>query len=382
MTAAATSVFKRDLVSIAELVEIGRRVPEWKQAVARLFFSPTVRLSFYRAFAIYQSQGIREDISLANWWNVITRRGTRRSWHPMAVMIPVLLYRMNEVGERWQSAFIPWLPANDAMLFRASRQTGITPKLMRRLTEMSVEERRWSKEIRKAIAPAMVNIAYVIILIVSVGLFYFPALHRQLPNMRITGGAAQLQALSNVITSYGILILALVVAMPFLLKRFLESSGTMRSLFDGMIGFSLYRQSTGMTFLLGLSAILEAGAKFEEAIALMKEDATPYVRERLEAALAYDDLKPADALTATGYGWPDQETLELLQLYMEMRNPHEGIDILVNDWFERAIEKYVQIGNMVSTLCQFLTWGIVAWLYIVSNELTTNAASFAHGIGH
>jgi hypothetical protein len=379
---ASVDSFKIDLVSIQELVEIGRRIPEWKQAVARLFFSANVRLSFYRAFAIYQSQGIREDMSLANWWNVITRRGTQKLWHPMAVMIPVLLYRMNEVGERWQSALIPWLPANDAMLFRASRQTGITPKLMRRLTEMSVESRRWSKEIRKAIAPALVNIAYIIVLIASVGLFYFPALHRQLPNMRITGGAAQLQALSNFVNSYGILILSLMVAAPFLLRRFLESAGTVRSIFDGLVGFSLYRQSTGMTFLLGLSAILETGAKFEEAIFLLKEDATPYVRERLEALLAYDDLKPADALTATGYGWPDEETLELLQLYMEMRNPHEGIDVLVNDWFERAIEKYVVIGNTVSTLCQFLTWGIVAWLYIVSNELTTNAASFAHGIGH
>jgi len=377
MIAAAES-FKTDLVPIEELVEIGRRAPEWRLAMARLFFSPEVRLSFYRAFAIYQSQGIREDVSLANWWNVITRRGTQRLWHPMAVLIPVLLYRMNEVGERWQSAFIPWLPANDAMLFRASRQTGITPKLMRRLTEMSVEGRRWSKEIRKAIAPALVNIAYIVALIACVGLFYFPALHRQLPNMRITGGAAQLQALSNFVNSYGILLLGLVVTVPFLLKRFLDSAGPVRSFFDGVIGFSLYRQSTGMTFLLGLSAVLETGAKFEEAIDLLKEDATPYVRERLEAVLAYDDLKPADALTATGYNWPDAETLELLQLYMEMKNPHEGIDVLVNDWFERAIEKYVVIGNVISTLCQFMTWGIVAWLYIVSNELTTNAASFAH----
>ena len=188
----------------------------------------------------------------------------------------------------------------------------------------------------------------------------------------------QLQALSNFIDSYGILLLGLAVAIPFLVKRFLDSAGPIRSFFDGLIGFSLYRQSTGMTFLLGLSAVLETGAKFEEAIDLLKEDATPYVRERLEAVLAYDDLKPADALTATGYNWPDAETLELLQLYMEMKNPHEGIDVLVNDWFERAIEKYVVIGNAISTLCQFMTWGIVAWLYIVSNELTTNAASFAH----
>jgi len=381
MIAVAES-FKAELVSIPDLIEIGRRVPEWKLAVARLFFSSDIRLSFYRAFAIYQSQGIREDVSLANWWNVITRRGTQRLWHPMATLIPVLLYRMNEVGERWQSAFIPWLPANDAMLFRASRQTGITPKLMRRLTEMSVEDRRWSKEIRKAIAPALVNIAYIVVLIAAVGLFYFPALHKQLPNMRITGGAAELQALSNFVNSYGIALFAATATAPFLLKRFLDSAGPVRSFFDGLAGFSLYRQSTGMTFLLGLSAILETGAKFEEAVDLLKEDATPYVRERLEAVLAYDDLKPADALAATGYNWPDEETLELLQLYMEMKNPNEGIDVLVNDWFERAIEKYVVIGNMISTLCQFITWGIVAWLYIVSNELTTNAASFARGTGH
>lgn len=374
--------FKAELVSIEQLVEIGRRVPEWRQGMARLFFSTEVRVSFYRAFAIYQGQGIREDVSLANWWNVITRRGTRRLWHPMAVLIPVLLYRMNEVGERWQTAFIPWLPANDAMLFRASRQSGITSKLMLRLTEMSVEGRRWSKEIRKAVAPALVNLAYIVVLIASIGLFYFPALHRQLPNMRITGGAAQLQGLSTFVNSYGLAILALGAATPILLRRFLDSAGPIRSLFDGVIGFGLYRQSTGMTFLLGLSAVLETGAKFEDAIDLLKEDATPYVRERLEAVLAYDDLKPAEALAATGYNWPDEETLELLQLYMEMKNPHEGIDVLVNDWFERAIEKYVVIGNTISTLCQFMTWGIVAWLYIVSNELTTNAASFAHGVGH
>jgi len=381
MIATAES-FKADLVSIEQLVEIGRSVPEWKLAVARLFFSPEVRLSFYRAFSIYQSQGIREDISLANWWNVITRRGTRKRWHPMALLIPVLLYRMNEVGERWQSAMIPWLPANDAMLFRASRQSGITAKLMSRLTEMSVEGRRWSKEIRKAVAPALVNIVYIVVLVACIGLFYFPALHRQLPNMRITGGAAKLQALSNFVTSYGLLTLVLFAALPFLFRRFLDSAGAIRSLFDGFVGFSLYRQSTGMTFLLGLSAVLETGAKFEEALDLLKEDATPYVRERLEAVLAFDDLKPADALAATGYNWPDEETLELLQLYMEMKNPHEGIDVLVNDWFERAIEKYIVIGNAVSTICQFVTWGIVAWLYIVSNELTTNAANFAHGVAH
>jgi hypothetical protein len=360
------------LVSEEELVEQGRLMPEWRQRVARLIFSSSERLNFYRALAVYRAQDVREGAALVNWWNVVTGRGSKNLWHPLAVLIPVMLHAMHNRGARWQALFKRWVPANDAMIITASERAGLTPQLLQSLTSLAMLQRQWSKKIRAAALPAVVNLVWLVGLLAGIGLFYFPALQRSMPHMRLTGRVATLAHLSAFINGYGLFLFGGLIAFPFAIKALLQNvTGPLRALADGLPGLSLYRQATGMTFLLGISTLLEVGENFIDAVHLLRESAPPYVRERLDAILAFDNLRPAEAMIATGFHWPDDATLELLSLYMVTRSPQDGIRAIVEDWFERAGDAYARIAVMINSLGQLVTWGLVGWLYLVTSELTT-----------
>ena len=372
---AAMEGFRQPQVSEEELVERGRFMPIWRQKMAQWSFNSAERLAFYRALSVYRSQDVREGAALVNWWNVITARGSRQMWHPLAILLPVLLHAMHYRGTRWQTLFKQWVPANDGMIVTASERAGLTPSLLRTLMELSLAQRRWAKQVRAAAVPALVNLLWLVGLLAGISLYYFPALQRSMPHMRMVGRVAALAHLSSFIDHYGLVLLVFGAGIPFLIKALLAGmTGPLRSLLDGLPGFALYRQSTGMTFLLGLSALLEVGENFIDSVRMLRVGATPYVRERLDAILAFDNLRPAEAMAATGFHWPDDATLELLTLYMVTKSPQEGIRVLVEDWFDRAGDAYARMAAMVNSLGQLVTWGVVGWLYLVTSELTTTIA--------
>jgi len=362
-------------VAEEELVERGRFTPLWRQHLARALFTPVERLNFYRALAVYRAQDVREGAALVNWWNVITGRGSKNGWHSLAILIPVLLYAMHYQGARWQSVFKHWVPNDDAMIITASERVGLTPQLLQTLVSLSLARRQWSKKIRAAALPALINLLWLMGLLAGIGLFYFPALRHSMPHMRLVGNVALLAQLSDFMSRSGLFLLAIMLLLPFAGKALLRNmTGPGRTLIDGLPGLSLYRQATGMTFLLGVSALLDVGENFIDSVRLLRSHASPYVRERLDAILAFDNLRPAEAMTATGFHWPDDATLELLTLYMVTKSPQEGIRILVTDWFERAGDSYARIAVMVNSLGQLVSWGLVGWLYLVTSELTATMA--------
>lgn len=360
------------LISEEELIERGRVMPSWRQNLARFGFSARIRLDFYRALSVYRSQDIRENAALVNWWNVITARGGKNLAHPLAILIPVMLHAMHNQGTRWQSLFRHWVPSNDAMIITASERAGLTPSLLRILCDLSLAQRRWGRKINQAALPALINFIWLIALLAAIGLFYFPALQRSMPHMRMVGNIALLARISAFVNHFGIPLLLGLAALPVLANRLLRCmTGGLRASLDRLPGFSLYRQATGMTFLLGISALLEVGENFIDAVLVLRETSSPYVRERLDAILAFDNLRPADAMIATGFHWPDDSTLELLSLYMVTRSPQEGIRIIVDDWMERAGDSYARMAASINGVGQIITWAIVGWLYLVTAELTT-----------
>jgi hypothetical protein len=379
----AGSTFSIPLLTEEELIDHGRDIPPWRQRTARFMFGTDTRLAFYRALAVYRGQDIRESTALVNWWNIVTGRGTRNLWHPLAILIPVVLYRMHELGERWQAAFRPWIPASDAMIFTASEQAGLTPRLLDTLITLTLQQRTRSKLIRQSLGPALVNFAWIVALLAGVGLYYFPALKRSMPHMRLVGGAATLQSLSDFVTADGPFVLMALAALPFFVRYMLDNfTGPLRAGLDGLPLFGGHRQATGMTCLLGLSALLEAGGNFRDGLQILRRTATPYMRERIDAILAFDDLRPADAMAATGFHWPDDATIELLTLYMETKDPQTGIRAIVNDWFDRAGEQYALKARIVSTIGQLVTWGLVGWLYLVTSDIVFSASAAGHAVGH
>ena len=369
--------------STADLIEIGRAMPLWKERLARLRFGTDLRLTFYRALIVYRTQGIRETDALGNWWNILTKRGSRNLWHPLAILIPLLIFSMHEKGLRWQTVFKQWVPADDAMMFSASEHSGLSPEILQTLVILTQRRRAQSKDMRAAMGPPIFNLALVAAIIAGVGLWYFPALQKSMPGMRLVGGAATLAKLSAFVTGYGLPTVAGLATIPVLFKLLLTRwTGPWRVVADTLPLFSMYREATGMIFLMGLNALLNTGASFRDALDILAEKASPYVRERLLGILSFDDLRPAEAMAATGFHWPDDTTIELLTLYMETKDPQAGIRVIVEDWFSNAAEKFQRLGKTANLLGQLVTWGIVGWLYMVTNDLISATGQAAGRLTH
>lgn len=382
MTAAAFSIPAMDE---GDLVTRGRHMHPWRLAYAKaaLRLDMRTRLSFYRALAVYRRQNIKESAAFTNWWNITTARGQRNLSQPMAILIPVLLYRMHDLGERWQTAFKMWVPQTDALIFSASEHAGLTSGIIDSLIADTLKQRAWARQFREAVFPPLVSAVAIVGILVAAGLVYFPALKKAMPNMRLVGGAADLQSLSDFLVAYGPILAIGLAAAPFIAIQVLRNAtGPIRAALDFMPVFASYRQSSGMRFLLGVALLLQSGEKFIDALRILADGATPYARERIDAIIAFDNLRPADAMAATGYHWPDDATIEMLSLYIDQNDPETGIRIVVDDWYDRATERNAALARLASSIGQLVTWSIVGWLYMVSNDIINASTAVTRAAGH
>ena len=141
--------------------------------------------------------------------------------------------------------------------------------------------------------------------------------------------------------------------------------------------WSLYKIFVGITWLLALSALVKGGVPVSVALQSLKRDASKYLIERTDAALAY--IKNGDnlgqSLSKTGFQFPDKEIIADLKIYAELDNFEEALESLANNWLEESvylIEQKAAILNMVAilTVAAIIAWAVFG-VFDMQDQITS-----------
>jgi len=153
----------------------------------------------------------------------------------------------------------------------------------------------------------------------------------------------------------GLFLLLVLATLPFF-------RGSVRVFLDRTLPpWSIYRMIHGATFLRNVAVQTKAGIQVYNSVSGMTEGASPWLRERLEAALQgiRQGFNLGDALHYAEHDFPDHTAVKLLRVFARRNNFEDKIYLFAKEWQQTTLAM-VKKASSVLFMVAILTLGVVA----------------------
>ena len=268
-------------------------------------------------------------------------------------------------GARLSRAMQDWVTVEEMMLISAGEQSGTLESSLRSAANVMGA--------RKRIASAVyAGLAYPVFLVfLAIGILFLfafkivPAFTSVLHGANWHGMAAAMVGLSGFAHNWLWLVLPLIIVFIVLfflsLPRF---DGPLRVVLDRYAPYSIYRIMQGSTWLIALSAMIEAGMRIEVALEQLASNASPWLKQRINSCLTgmRTGRSMGDALARTGYDFPDREIIDDLAVYSALSGFEEALLMLGREWLEESIEQIESRMKLVFGVSLFIVGILIAFL--------------------
>ncbi len=330
------------------------RYPSLFRFAAKSEFGAKQRYKFYIKLSQLLGNGVPLGTALQQIESVALRT-KKRSIMPLVYA----RWRRNvENGMNFGQCLAPYIPNSEAILLESGAESGLLVDAINNVAD-TVEQQ---SKIRKAI---IANAAYPVLLLVMLvsalvlaSYMVIPAFAVILPVEKWTGMAYIVAQTAAAIREYGILFLIILVIGITLISISLPRwSGPSRRYVENIIPWNLYRMWQGSAFLLAVSAIMNAGVKLDEvSLGRISRNASPYLAQRINAIKRgiVSGANLGDALSQTGYAFPDAEIISDLQIYARLRGFDKNLVRITRNWVKDLVEKVEIIMRILNTVILFL----------------------------
>lgn len=284
------------------------------------------------------------------------RRALRGAADPQVIALAAWIEGMRN-GMRLSQMLDGWVTPVERMLISAGETAGTLEASL--LASARVMEAQ--SEIKGTVVKGM---AYpIILLMVAFGVLYMfgfrvvPEFIKIVPADRFHGSAAVLISLSDFARGWIIVVavgvIAAIVAFFMSLSRW---DGATRIFLDRYPPYSVYRIVQGSTWLIGLSSMLEAGVRLEQALQQLRNTADKWLANRIDGAVhgMRSGLLLGDALHRSGYEFPDREIIDDLGVYSSLSGFDEALSIIGREMLVEGVNNIRALMAMI-TLISFLS---------------------------
>lgn len=269
------------------------------------------------------------------------RVATSGEKHPQAIAFYEWM-RGIQNGVRLSSMFDGWTGDDERMLISAGEQSGSMDKAFNSAARIMEARTQINSTVFGGLAYPFVLIMLVFGVLYLFGFKIIPAFSKIAPPEKWTGLAHAMVEVSMFAQSWlwliAVMIAILVTAFFVSLPRW---DGPMRIRLDRYAPYGIYRVMHGSTWLIGLSALVEAGLRVETALQQLSMTASPWLRTRIDACLrgTRSGLNVGEALARSGYEFPDREIIDDLGVYSSLSGFDVALSILGKEWLEESVEQ-------------------------------------------
>ncbi len=277
-----------------------------------------------------------------------------------------------EQGYSFSDATRGWLPQEETLLVTSANIADLVVALENVETVVN-----GITKIKRAMRSAITYPLFLLVLtfgiIVMVGAYLLPPLASVAgPNVVWTGAANLLIVVSEFCMNYWHIIAASFVGICFLVWVSLANwTGWIRTLFDDFAPWSIYKVSVSAGWLMSLSAMVNAGVAMPDAMRVLADNSSKYLRDILESALHYiangDNL--GVALSKTGRNFPSSEIIGDLTIYSEMNDFGENISKVANDYLQDSVRRMESISSTLNSVGILLVSAIIAWIVLATFQM-------------
>jgi type II secretory pathway component PulF len=267
-------------------------------------------------------------------------------------------------GRKLSEAAKEWVTTEEAMLLMAGEQSGTLPEAMASVVTVTKSK----KSIQSAIFG---GVAYPFFLVLmSFGVMYLfnfkiiPAFTRAVRGESWIGMAKTMVDASAFAQNWlHWIAVALIVCIVAFFVSLPIWSGPSRTYIDRFPPYSIYRVMQGSSWIIALSALIQAGVRIDSALAQLSTSASPWAKVRIDAALrglrAGRNL--GEALQQSGYEFPDREIISDIRVYSTKSGFDEALRLIGDEWITESVERIESLMAKVFSATLLLAAGIIAF---------------------
>ena len=283
-----------------------------------------------------------------------------------------------ERGMTFSEATRGWVPPNETLLVTSGNLSNLVVAL-ENVGRVVDGMQRIRRAMTSAIAYPLFLLALTFGIIIMVGLYLVPPLRDVAGNDIIwRGSAMSLVWLSDFSIKYWYIFLISFASIVSIIWLSLANwSGHVRTLFDKLPPWNVYKIQASVGWLMSLAAMVSAGVTIPDAMRMLADNANRYLRRILDSALHFiangDNL--GIALEKTKYEFPDSEIIGDLTIYADMNGFDENLTQVANDYLNESVRKMEKVSSTLNSLGILLVSAIIAWVVLGTFQMQDQITS-------
>lgn len=365
--------------------QTGSRKPRstWAKVVRygdSLAFAWPVRQGLYRHLAAQVGNTMPVETALENYRLRLQRRGRVSS----DKIVGDVSRRMRD-GSTLAAALSKWIPADEVSIINSGEMSGNLAKSLELLIESKRRVATVVKSVKAAVTRPIIYLVAIYVFVWALGAFIIPDLQFALPEDRAKGMAAGMFKAGHLANSWGALIppVVAVVFVYLVLFSLPRWKGRYRVIAERYFPFSFYRDIQGYAWLMGFTALLQAGMPDVTILKNQCNYATPWLRERLHALwwrMDNGSSLPA-ALMAKGkggmppFGFPNPDIVDDISSMAGFSDFPARITNVASIWAQELEETMKAKAERFGFWAETLMYGLITLLLLAVNALSNQLGS-------
>lgn len=345
-----------------------------------LAFAWPVRQGLYRHLAAQVGNTMPVETALENYRLRLQRRKRVSS----DKIVGDISRRMRD-GSTLAAALSKWIPADEVSIINSGEMSGNLAKSLELLIESKRRVATVVKSVKAAVTRPVIYLVAIYAFVWALGGFIIPDLQFALPEDRAKGMAAGMFKAGHLANSWVALIppVVAVVFVYLVLYSLPRWKGRYRVVAERYFPFSFYRDIQGYAWLMGFTALLQAGMPDVTILKNQCNHATPWLRERLHALWWRMDngaSLPA-ALMAKGkggmppFGFPNPDIVDDISSMAGFSDFPVRISNVASIWAQELEETMKAKAERFGFWAETLMYGLITLLLLAVNALSNQLGS-------
>ena len=301
---------------------------------------------------------LRNDFTLMDALSrleMIESHGGKKPNEPFAIVMREWQKNL-ERGMSFSDATRGWVPPEETLLVTSGNLSDLVVAL-ENVSRVVDGTQRIKRAMVSAIAYPLFLLFLTFGIIIMVGIYLVPPLAEIAgENMVWTGMASSLIWLSEFSINW---------------------TGRLRTFFDTLPPWNVYKIQMSVGWLMSLSAMVSAGITIPDAMRMLADNSNRYMRDILEDTLHYiaNGANLGGALNRTGRNFPSTEIIGDLAIYADMNEFDENLGRVANDYLDESVRKMEAISNVMNSIGILLVSAIIAWVVLGTFQMQDQITS-------
>lgn len=337
------------------------------------------RIVFYEGLRNLVENGISPSDALQELHQIWSENG-KKPTEALAIFTRDLIIQLID-GRPLSKALADWVPYEEASMLAAGERgaTGLA-----QACEDVVQVIEKNQQIAGAVSKA---VAYPSFLMLQIGLLLWLISSKLIPSMAQvsnpdswTGSGYWLYAVSGFVSGYGVIsVCILLIVIVLFLVSLPRWTGAARRVADRLPFYATYRMVHGSTFLVNMAVLMRASIPPNEALSILGEYASPWLKERIAAARHGLNVGSnlGVALDNAGHDFPDKKAIQFIRILASRTGFPEALNRYSNRWLTNSIKRLQQLSQITFVIAMLLNAALMALVVDGTQEMQSSFESSA-----